>query len=57
MPNTMKSEQIGFQETDIVSMVKPITKKAYQLKNNDNIYNILEELYNISQLTEVVLFY
>ena len=22
----------------IVSMVKPITKEAYQLKNNDNIY-------------------
>lgn len=49
MPNTMKSRQIGFQETDIVSMVKPITKKAYQLKNNDNIYDILEELYDISQ--------
>ena len=32
MPGTMGSRQIGFQETDIVSIAKPITKKAIQLK-------------------------
>jgi acetolactate synthase-1/2/3 large subunit len=31
-PNT-SIRQIGFQETDIVSIVKPITKFAYQLKS------------------------
>ena len=48
MPNTKDSRQIGFQETDIVSISKPITKKSYQLKKNDNIYNVLEKLYNYS---------
>ena len=48
MPNTKNSRQIGFQETDIVSISKPITKKSYQLKKNDNIYNVLEKLYNHS---------
>ena len=47
MPNTKDSRQIGFQETDIVSISKPITKKSYQLKN-DNIYKVLEKLYNHS---------
>jgi len=29
--------QLGFQETDIVSMVKPITKMAIQLNENHNV--------------------
>tara|TARA_A100001011_G_scaffold397662_1_gene499407 strand:+ start:690 stop:2525 length:1836 start_codon:yes stop_codon:yes gene_type:complete len=49
MPNTLESRQIGFQETDIVSISKPITKKSYQLKKNDNIYKVLEDLYNCAQ--------
>ena len=32
MPGTMGSRQIGFQETDIVSIAKPITKKQFNLK-------------------------
>ncbi len=48
MPNTKGSRQIGFQETDIVSISKPITKKSYQLKKNDNIHKVLENLYNCS---------
>ena len=35
--STKKVRQVGFQETDIVSMSKPITKFSYQLKNeNEN---------------------
>ena len=48
MPNTLGSRQIGFQETDIVSISKPPTKKSYQLKQSDNIYQVLENLYNYS---------
>ena len=48
MPDTMGSRQIGFQETDIVSISKPVTKKSYQLKKDDNIYEVLESLYNYS---------
>ena len=32
MPGTFGSRQIGFQETDIVSISKPVTKKSVQLK-------------------------
>ncbi len=37
--------QLGFQETDIVAMVKPITKMAIQLNENHNFPELLEELY------------
>ena len=38
---TKNTRQIGFQETDIVSITKPITKFSYQLKNPNEIrYNI-----------------
>lgn len=37
--------QIGFQETDIVSIVHPIVKKAIFIKNESEIQNILEEAY------------
>lgn len=40
--------QLGFQETDIVSIVKPITKAAYAVIKAEDIPNILEEAYNIS---------
>ena len=49
MPGTMGSRQIGFQETDIVSIAKPITKKAIQLKKNDNILDVMNDLYNCAQ--------
>ena len=49
MPSTKQSRQIGFQETDIVSIAKPITKKAVQLKSSDNILEVLDDLYKCSQ--------
>lgn len=45
---TKKVRQVGFQETDIVSMVKPITKFAYQLKNPDEIKYALEKAFYLS---------
>jgi acetolactate synthase-1/2/3 large subunit len=45
---TKKVRQIGFQETDIVSMIKPITKFAYQLKNSSEIKYILEKAFYIA---------
>lgn len=47
--STKKVRQVGFQETDIVSIAKPITKFAYQLKNENEIRYILEKAYYISQ--------
>jgi len=46
---TKKVRQVGFQETDIVSMVKPITKFAYQLKNPNEIKYILEKAFYLSK--------
>lgn len=40
--------QLGFQETDIVSIVKPITKAAYAIKSADEIPAVLNEAYRIS---------
>ena len=40
--------QRGFQETDIVSISKPITKFAYRLKRADEIEEILNKAYDIS---------
>ncbi len=42
------TRQIGFQETDIVSIVKPITKAAYAVKDPTKVPEIFEEAYNIS---------
>ena len=42
---TKRVRQVGFQETDIVSIVKPITKFAYQLKSPSEIKYILEKSY------------
>ena len=47
--STKKVRQVGFQETDIVSIAKPITKFAYQLKNENEIRYILEKAFHISQ--------
>ena len=47
--STKKVRQVGFQETDIVSIAKPITKFSYQLKNENEIRYILEKAYHISQ--------
>ena len=45
---TKKVRQIGFQETDIVSIAKPITKLAYQLKSSNEIKYILEKAFYIA---------
>jgi acetolactate synthase-1/2/3 large subunit len=45
---TKKVRQIGFQETNIVSMVKSITKFAYQLKSANEIKYILEKAFYIA---------
>jgi acetolactate synthase-1/2/3 large subunit len=47
--STKNVRQVGFQETDIVSMAKPITKFAYQLKNENEIKYILEKAFYFSQ--------
>jgi acetolactate synthase-1/2/3 large subunit len=46
--NKKKVRQVGFQETDIVSIVKPITKFAYQLKNPNEIKYVLEKAFYLS---------
>ena len=43
-----KIRQLGFQETDIVSIVKPITKKAFRANNAENVPNLLKKAYEIS---------
>lgn len=40
--------QLGFQETDIVPIVRPITKAAYAIKSADELPAILNEAYRIS---------
>ena len=45
---TKQVRQIGFQETDIVSIVKPITKFSYQLKDSKEIKYILEKAFYIA---------
>jgi acetolactate synthase-1/2/3 large subunit len=39
--------QLGFQETDIVSIVKPITKAAYAIKSAAEIPMVLHEAYTL----------
>lgn len=43
-----KIRQLGFQETDIVSMAKPVTKICYDVKNAQDIPKILEDAYTIA---------
>ena len=40
--------QRGFQETDIVSIVKPVTKYAVYVKEAENLQSELEKAYNIA---------
>ena len=40
--------QLGFQETDIVSMAVPITKLAIQITEPNQIVGVLEEAYNLA---------
>ncbi|HSW70215.1 MAG TPA: thiamine pyrophosphate-binding protein [Gammaproteobacteria bacterium] len=40
--------QLGFQETDIVSMAKPITKKSYQVQSPDQLETAMQELYTLA---------
>ena len=47
--NTQKVRQVGFQETDIVNIAKPITKYAYKLKSADEIRYVLEKSYYLAQ--------
>lgn len=42
------TRQIGFQETDIVSIVHPITKAAYAVKESNQIPGILEKAWKIA---------
>ncbi len=49
MPGTNNSRQIGFQETDIVSISSPLTKKSIMLKSEKNFPQLLENLFKISQ--------
>ena len=46
--STKKVRQVGFQETDFVSIVKPITKFAYQLKNPNEIKYVLEKAFYLA---------
>ncbi|MBD1134434.1 thiamine pyrophosphate-binding protein [Pelagibacterales bacterium SAG-MED48] len=43
-----KQRQLGFQETNIVDMAKPVTKYAKLIKNAKDIPNELEKAYKIS---------
>lgn len=40
--------QLGFQETDIVSMAMPITKKSIQIKDPNDIPKIFEEAFHLA---------
>ena len=46
--STQKVRQVGFQETDIVEISKPVTKFSYQLKHPSEIKFILEKAYHIA---------
>lgn len=40
--------QLGFQETDIVSMARPVSKAVYRILNADEIPAVLEEAYRLT---------
>ncbi len=46
--STKNVRQVGFQETDIVSMAKPITKFAYRIKSLKEIPSVFEKAYQIA---------
>lgn len=43
-----KIRQLGFQETDIVAMVQPITKACFKVTDENDIPRILEEAFHIA---------
>ena len=47
--STKKVRQVGFQETDIIAIAKPITKFTHQLKHENEIKYVLEKAFHISQ--------
>jgi acetolactate synthase-1/2/3 large subunit len=44
----LNTRQIGFQETDIVNIARPITKGAYAIKTVKEIPHLIEEAYRIA---------
>ena len=46
--STKKVRQVGFQETDIVAISKPVTKFSYQLKTPTDIRFVLEKAHHIA---------
>lgn len=40
--------QLGFQETDIVSMARPVSKAVYRIRSADEIPAVLEESYRLT---------
>ena len=42
------TRQIGFQETDIVSMAAPVTKKAYAVRSARDLPSVLEKAFQIA---------
>ena len=46
--STANVRQVGFQETDIVSISKPITKYSYKLKDPSEIRYVLEKAYHLA---------
>ncbi len=46
--STAKVRQVGFQETDIVNISKPITKFSYKLKDASEIKYVLEKAYHLA---------
>ena len=45
---TENIRQVGFQETDVISLTKSLTKFSYQLKKNDNIIKILDKAFYLA---------
>jgi acetolactate synthase-1/2/3 large subunit len=48
MKNSMKIRQLGFQETDIVAMARPITKLAVQIKTVSRLEEVLKISINMA---------
>ena len=46
--STAKVRQVGFQETDIVNISKPITKYSYKIKDASEIRYVLEKAYHVA---------
>jgi len=40
--------QLGFQETDIVSMARPVTKKCFQVERPEDLESIMKEAYALT---------